>query len=149
MNQWVIPPVPSEDEYDATYDQEISYGDVQTVEDIRTMGPMEQIDPFTRDTRKRYYNCLSASKDTQSQELVEQFEFVQKATKKRDHSCLSAPKSLRHSYRKLPKLEASSEIQQYEISSDEDDTKTISQIFPKIKLSGVKASMNTLFHSLL
>ena len=98
---------------------------------------------------KKDYNCLSASKDTQSQELVEQFEFVQKATKKRDHSCQSAPKSLRHSYMKLPKLEASSEIQQYEISSDEDDTKTISQIFPKIKLSGVKASMDTPFHSLL
>ena len=95
------------------------------MEDIRTMGPMEQIDPFKRATRKRDYNCLSASKDTQSQELVAQFEFVQKATKKRDYSCLSAPKSLRHSYRKLPKLEASSEIQQYEISSDEDNTNSM------------------------
>ena len=91
MDQRVPLPVPSEDEYDAAYDQEISYGDVHPLEDIRTMGPMEQIDPFKRATRKRDYNYLSVSKDTQSQELVEQFEFVQKATKKRDHRFLSAP----------------------------------------------------------
>ena len=80
---------------------------------------------------------------------MEQSEFVQIATKKRDHSYLFALKSLRNSYRKRLKLEASSEVQHYEISFDEDDTKTISQIFPKIKLHGVKAGVDTFFYSLL
>ena len=82
LEQKVPPRVSSEDEDDAAYDQGIFYGNVQTVEDIQTMGPMEQIDPFKRVARKRDYNCLFAFKDTQSQELVE------KATKKRDHNCL-------------------------------------------------------------
>ena len=148
VDQRIPPPVSSEDGDDAAYDGGISHGNIQTMEEIQTMGPMERIDPFKRDARKREYNCLSSSKDTQSRELVEKSESVQKATKKRDHSCLSAPKSLRNSYRKRPKLEAFSEVQQYDIF-DEDDTKTISQIFPKIKLSGVIAGLDTLFHPLL
>lgn len=91
------------------------------------MGPMEQIDPFKRASRKRDYNYLPIFKSTPSLELVEQYEFVQKASKKRDNSFLSAPKSLRHSYiRKRPKLEASSEVQHYDISSNENNAKTIS-----------------------
>ena len=66
MDQRIPPPVSSEDEDDAAYDGGISYGNIQIVEDIQTTGPMEQIDPFKRDARKREYNCLSASKDTQS-----------------------------------------------------------------------------------
>ena len=80
---------------------------------------------------------------------MEKFEPVQKAIKKRDHNCLSASKPLRYSNRERPKLEASSEVQQHVICSKEDDTKTISQIFPNIKLSGVKAGMDTIFYSLL
>ena len=65
MDQRVPPPVPSDDEYDAAYDQEISYGDVQPVEDIRTMGLMEQIDPFKRATFKEPKNSgVKGSMDT-------------------------------------------------------------------------------------
>lgn len=100
MDQWVPPHISSVDEDDAAYDQRIFYGNVYTVEAIQTTRPIERIDPFKRAARKRDYNCLSASKYAQPQELVEQSEPVQKTTKKRDHNCLSTPKCLRHSYRK-------------------------------------------------
>ena len=56
VDRWVPHPIPLEDEDNAAYDQGISYGDVQTVDNILTMGLMEQIDHFKRATRKRDYN---------------------------------------------------------------------------------------------
>ena len=80
--------IPSEDEYDIVNDQGIHYKDVQTVEDIQIMEPMEQINPLKRAARKRYYSFLSASKSI-SPQLVAQSEFVQKASKKREDSSSS------------------------------------------------------------
>lgn len=99
------------------------------MEDIQSVGPMEQNDPFKRATRKRYYNCLSIFEDIHSIGVVDQIDPSKVATKKRDYHYIYASKPLRHSSRKCSKLKASPEAPQYIISFDEDDDKTISQIF--------------------
>lgn len=116
VDQRITESIPSEDEDDAVNDQGVSYGDVHTAKDIQTMGPIEQIDPFKRAIKKRDYNFISTFKSTPFPGFVEQSEFVQKASKKSNINSLSAPKSLRHSYRKYHKLEASSKVQHFDIS---------------------------------
>ena len=83
------------------------------------MEPMEQIDPLKRAVWKRDYNCLSISKSTSSLELAEQSESTQKVSRKKDISSPSSPKHLRHSHRKRSKLETSSVLQHFNVSSDE------------------------------